>query len=213
MDARSDLFSHNGRPPEFLPEKIRLPNGLTRYPCSITQEELESCGYVGPILIPYCSEDEYLEWDSQTNTLCVCPKSSQMFCCDEDFEVRRELKSVLSSNDIPYRESLTLEGRNKYDLFYGQIQNLLASDCLLTFNDIPTLEISCFEFEETRQDYVSSSGYLDTSNWREEYEVNGILVPKEIAAIDGYENDVMYDFLNNFIPPSDWVPSGYVPSG
>jgi hypothetical protein len=213
VDASNSLFSYKGKLPEYLPEKIRLSNGLTRYSSSVTQEELESCGYRGPVVLPDCSQDEYLVWESESNTFCVHTKTPSMLCCKEDFEVRRELESLLSVKDFEHRNSLTTEGKNKYDIFYGTVQSLLASDTLLTFDDIPSLEISCFEVEKTRQEYINSSGYLNPDGWQMQYEVNGVLVPRMMAAIDGYENDVMYSYLSSFVPPSDWVPSGYVLSG
>ena len=57
-DFSNELFSFNGESPDFLPVRIRLPNGQTRYTQSVTLEELNSCGFTGPISIPEHTVEE-----------------------------------------------------------------------------------------------------------------------------------------------------------
>tara|TARA_B100001063_G_C16759988_1_gene555419 strand:+ start:1393 stop:2163 length:771 start_codon:yes stop_codon:yes gene_type:complete len=64
------LYSLHGGFPKPLPEYVRLPNNAIRTSLeTLSDEELSSLGFVGPITLPTYDEDtETLSWDSETHT-------------------------------------------------------------------------------------------------------------------------------------------------
>lgn len=58
------LYSYQNQPPVPLPERFRLPDGLTRRP-PLTDEELGELGWAGPITVPsFDTETQVLYWDT-----------------------------------------------------------------------------------------------------------------------------------------------------
>jgi hypothetical protein len=92
-DYTNTLFSYKGQIPTYLPDRLRLKNGLTRYSYSISIEELNSLGYFGPIEVPNYPENTHLEWSTNnfcyvivsgcnSDEVCVCPRENQKAYAD-----------------------------------------------------------------------------------------------------------------------------------
>jgi hypothetical protein len=70
------LYSYQGKEPQELPERIKFPDGRTHYLAenSLTDEELELAGWIGPIAQPpYQQGTEKRVWDSETLSYQVQP--------------------------------------------------------------------------------------------------------------------------------------------
>ena len=94
MDLSSKFFSLGGAVPSFLPSRLRLPNGVTRYSHSITQEEVEACGYTGPYDYPSLSSTQAAEWDSSALAWTVRDKTAEeLKKLDIDLSVRNTIQN------------------------------------------------------------------------------------------------------------------------
>jgi hypothetical protein len=71
------LYTFQGQPPQPLPERVRLANGLTRTDStSYSLEEIAEWGFTGPIEIPVYSPDtEAIDWSSDDLAYIVRPLS------------------------------------------------------------------------------------------------------------------------------------------
>lgn len=199
-DFSNELFSYQGESPDFLPIRLRLPGGQTRYVHNITLEEILSCGYTGPFEVPVCCEDESVYWCCETHAFLVKQKTISDAEASIDFHVRESLRSILSNRNPSDRASLTSSGQAKYDFYYGLILSLLNSTQLLTQEDEPKLELDVFDYAGSKEKYIADNNWLEKMKY--EYEVNGM-----IFAPDDREC-VLTDYYSNFVIPSSWVPSG-----
>lgn len=199
-DFSNELFSYQGESPDFLPIRLRLPDGQTRYVHNITLEEILSCGYTGPFEVPVCCEDESVYWCCETHAFLVKQKTISDAEASIDFHVRESLRSILSNRNPSDRASLTSSGQAKYDFYYGLILSLLNSTQLLTQEDEPKLELDVFDYAGSKEKYIADNNWLEKMKY--EYEVNGM-----IFAPDDREC-VLTDYYSNFVIPSSWVPSG-----
>lgn len=199
-DFSNELFSYQGESPDFLPIRLRLPGGQTRYVHNITLEEILSCGYTGPFEVPVCCEDESVYWCCETHAFLVKQKTISDAEASIDFHVRESLRSILSNRNPSDRANLTSSGQAKYDFYYGLILSLLNSTQLLTQEDEPKLELDVFDYAGSKEKYIADNNWLEKMKY--EYEVNGM-----IFAPDDREC-VLTDYYSNFVIPSSWVPSG-----
>jgi hypothetical protein len=203
-DFRNTLFSFEGETPAFLPARLRLPCGLTRYSNSITLEELLSCGYIGPIEVPICKPDEFPQWDAEKRIFVVCKKSPEELLIKTDQLFRLQLQELLNNCDPLERETLTEEGQSKYDNYYGKIVNLLASDTYISEQDIPSLSLNFLDKKGEKEAYLNTiidKNYMLKMQFHYEYYgVNSWEMERPDA--------VMKDFKDNFTPPPTWTPSG-----
>jgi len=66
-----ELYSLNGQYPTELPERLRMPDGMTRRP-PYTPEDLEEVGWEGPYETPvFNSATQRLDWDNSLKTFLV----------------------------------------------------------------------------------------------------------------------------------------------
>lgn len=67
MVSTYPLYSHQGKEPAKIPEKIRFPDGSSRSDSSsYTKEEIELAGYTGPYFYPQIDiTKEQALWDSE----------------------------------------------------------------------------------------------------------------------------------------------------
>lgn len=206
-DYLNQLFTLNGEAPSFLPNRLRLPSGDTRYASSITLEEIEACGYEGPIEIPVFDESESIRWCSDTKQFLVEKTDPAFYDNQVDLTCRLELKQILANRDPSLRSKLVQEAQIKYDLYYAQVLNLVLSQDLLTPDKIPSLSLSFFDYEEERAAYVkqqlSDKKLLELMQYN--YEYLGVL-PESNPQVD----PLFADSINNFVIPSTWVASGYL---
>jgi len=199
------LFTLNGSSPSYLPYRLRLPSGDTRYASSITLEEIKSCGYEGPLELPSLGESECVRWCSDTKQFCVEQIDSVFFDNQIDFICRTELKEISANRDPSVRSKLTEESQIKYDLYYAQVLNLLLSPELITKDQIPSLSLNFLDYEPERTAYIKKEIFSETALERMQYnyEYLGVLPYSDP------ESDLIYgDVINNFIVPSSWVASG-----
>ena len=143
MDYSSSLFTLNGEAPSLLPQRLRLPDGQTRYSHSISIEEVTSCGYVGPFEVPSVSETEVAEWDRSSQTYVVRAKTA------EELKSYLEDKQVRSSIDIKIAEleAIVSASSNLLDSYVRREYDLLRdytllkrSQDLLTSEDLLAVE-------------------------------------------------------------------------
>jgi hypothetical protein len=199
-DFSGELFSYQGESPDFLPSRLRLPDGQTRYVHSITLEEILSCGYKGPLVVPSCCDNESVYWCCETHAFLVKQKSISDTEASIDFHVREALKVILSNRNPSDRDTLTQSGQAKYDFYYGVVLSLLNSTKLLTQEDEPKLELEAVDYIGSKEKYIADNNWLEKMKY--EYEVNGM-----IFAPDDREC-ILSDYYSNFVIPSSWVPSG-----
>ena len=201
-DFSNELFSFNGESPDFLPVRIRLPNGQTRYTQSVTLEELNSCGFTGPISIPEHTVEERLVWSK--DNLCYEIHPHDGITCDEargDFLARQVLRTILSNRTSDGRNNLTDSGKDKFDKYYATTVFLLTSTECLTKENVPNLELEVFDYANAKETYQSSFDWFDDMKYN--YEVNGCFAKPE-----DYSDSVMAEVYRSFIIPPSWVPSG-----
>lgn len=115
------LYSYNGGYPATIPQRIRLPNGLTRTDNSTyTPEEIADAGYVQVADQPSVPYPNILEWTGtewfirEPNETEIASrwdyikKECKTKLLDTDYKVIKsyELSEVLSQAWIDYRQSL-----------------------------------------------------------------------------------------------------------
>lgn len=91
------LYSYQGAEPQELPERIKFPDGRTHYLAenSLTDEELEQAGWLGPISRPpYQQGAEKLVWDADALSFQVQPLT------DEEKEALWVTKQASNSQKI-----------------------------------------------------------------------------------------------------------------
>jgi len=204
-DFSNELFSLNGAIPDFLPARVRLSNGQTRYTTAITLEELNSCGYIGPINLPEHTSEERLVW-SEDNLRFEVVTCTDLTCdqAHHDYVIRQSLRTILSNRDLSQREGLTDSGQAKLDSYYGNVLFLLSSPECLTHSDLPVLSLDVFDYVGSKGAYQGT--YADWVDYiRYEYEVNGCYHKPE-----DYQDSVMSELYSSFVIPDSWVPSGTV---
>lgn len=206
-DYLNQLFTLNGEAPSFLPNRLRLPSGDTRYASSITLEEINSCGYEGPIEIPSFNESECIVWCSETKKFLVEKIDPAFYENQTNLICRVELKQILSDRDPSLRLKLVPEAQIKYDVYYAQVLNLLLSEDLLTKDQIPSLSLNFFDYVEERAAYVkkqlTDKETLELMQYN--YEYLGVR-PESDPTID----PICSEAINNFVIPSTWVASGFL---
>jgi hypothetical protein len=199
-DYSKTLFSYQGKAPTYLPERLRLPDGFTRYSYSTTLEEINSLGYFGPIELPEHGPDEHVVWCSETLSYKVkrgvCPDT--IICPPDNNEARALLMSrILNSEDSFDPNNVhTEEYQKEYGLYKGKLLDLYFKHNLneLSVSDIPPLPMihNGLIAEETKFKQMVASGVID--QYRLEYETYGV-----IPNID----PCLVDWLP--LPGEDWV--------
>lgn len=83
------LYSFNGGYPKLLPNRIRLPNGLTRTdPSTFTTQEITKAGYVLVPDKPEPTSSQVVEWNTTTVEWVVREKTAEEL--QEDYDRRVE---------------------------------------------------------------------------------------------------------------------------
>lgn len=202
MDYSQSLFSHMGWEPDYLPERMRLPSGQTRYSYSVTRIELLSMGYTGPYEKPDCPDGHHVVWDSEALSYSVQPgvglaTSSQVDACENAKAISllnsRIVNSISSSNeDGIYTEEFIKEHSvykgNLLDLYFKTDHSYLCCD------DIPSPPKPTMALVTEKNKYLNqlASGAID--GYKQQYESFGV--------IPDIHPDLV-DFLP--LPGSDWT--------
>lgn len=199
------LFTIDGASPSYLPNRLRLPSGDTRYTNNITLEEIKACGYDGPIEIPSFNESECVRWCSDTKQFLIEQIDPAFYSNQTDFICRLELKEIIANRDASLRSKLVPDAQIKYDIYYAQVLNLLLSSDLITQDKIPTLSLNFLDYEAERAAYVKNQIFNEKSLRRMQYNYEYLGVwPQSDPQID----PIYGEAINNFFVPSTWVPSG-----
>jgi hypothetical protein len=205
VDARNKLFSLNGESPSFLPSRVRLPNGLTRYIQDISTEELASLGYTGPYEPPVDSATEYFTWDKISLSF-VSNTRTSFVSLQESREVKAAAKKLLDNLELP--QGATSEYADSFSSSVSSLRSIVSSDSLVSFSDLPALPDTQYKTRAALQELADNFFAAVSGNWQRTYALNGVLKP---------EPDPLFaEFVN---VPSDWVvtneeppayPSGYI---
>ena len=200
-DFSSAKFSKDSKEPTFLPDRLRLPNGFTRYKWSITQEEVESCGYVGPISEPDRSSGQAYVWVEGTGWVADGdPKpvvSSRAVATDA--RLRRDIGLILAGEYLKLKELKDAGCRSAFrqlwqDYFFD-LKELIQSDTLIATSDVPA-EPS--EGEVSKTDAELKAAYKawydqEFDLMRAEYETYGVI------------SGLREEFATLFAPDPSWV--------
>lgn len=203
-DFSKSLFSYNGNEPAVLPSRLRLASGFTRYSVSITLEDLNSLGYTGPFVLPELEPNQVAVWNADTQSYDVEEQDIALKEDEnEDSRVRREIDYLLSTAVDTTDPDLTEKARDAYLVYYGTLSSLKASKKLLTYEDMPTLELNSIT-SQTEQDAALEVIYAQsieesTPDWKHMYEVYGMEGWHDIPEIEA-----------RFVKPDFWVPSGTI---
>lgn len=206
MDATNKLFSLNGESPTFLPSRLRLSNGFTRYIHNISEAELSSLGYTGPYERPADSETEYFTWNK--DSLSFVPNQRTSFVSlEENREAKVFAQKLLDTLELP--QGAVSEYSDAYSSSVESLRTFINSDSLLGFSDLPSLPATQFKTNAQLQELADLHFANLSGCWKETYTYNGQLVPAP---------DTLFADLITI--PSDWVvtnseppayPSGYTP--
>lgn len=176
------LFNQEKEVPTFLPVRLRLPSGETRYPTCVTLEEIHECGYKGPYTVPYADENHIVEWNSVTEEFYVrekTPEEKKSFI--EDGEVRAAISFYLTEeqdlilnqdNYLPFYVDIKLS-------YFAKLKKLLSSSNILTFSDLPPYPPDSVYFKTEAERDQAWQVYTSTrdvnANWKNEYEEFGAI--------------------------------------
>lgn len=186
MDFSNSKFSFGGETPDFLPNRLRLPSGDTRYSYDISIEEVESCGYSGPYEVPFAEFNQIVEWDKDNLKYVVRPKT--------EFELKSYTDHLDALQYIELallEESTFLEDFNllteKYIEFkldyFKKLKELKASNNPLTIQLVKDCEINLLNSQPTRiyktkqefQEACNQYFTLERDRHKREYETYGLV--------------------------------------
>lgn len=147
-DYSDKYFSLNGAFPDFLPGRIRLVDGSTRTPKSITLEQLNDLGYQGPIESPdYDKNTQNLVWDSENVRFHAVNKTKTLdnfTASNEDRITRKNIKNIIKTLlEIDLTEYTALY-KQEQDAYIVKLNKLLDSKQLLTPSDLPLFDCTPF---------------------------------------------------------------------
>jgi|TARA_R100001460_G_scaffold19953_1_gene41400 hypothetical protein len=200
-DFSSAKFSKNSKEPAFLPDRLRLPDGFTRYKWSITQEEVESCGYVGPIVDPDRSTGQEYIWVEGSGWVAhgdPKPLSSKQKV-STNARLRNDLGLVLAGEYVKMKEikdaGYLPAYRQAWQDYFFSLKELLESSGLIATSDVPAApcEGEYFKTEEELKAAYKVFYDQDFQNLRFEYEKYGVI------------SGLRKEFATLFAPDPSWV--------
>lgn len=188
------LFSYRGQAPDFLPDRLRLPDGQTRRPSCITLEEIGLCGYTGPLEIPETDDQHVVIWDSENFKFSL--KQIENVYENDLLLIDRAVRKLLESLKINLKtvENSSPEYIHRFYLYLGSIERALSSNNLLNYTDIPE-PINC---------YFCSEDDKQESFYRWAYIENNIEVVKYVYETKGIL-DLPIAYSGCLVVPDDWV--------
>lgn len=199
-DYSKVLFSYKGAEPDFLPNRLRLPDNTTRYSYEITLEELDLLGYLGPIPLPDYNENQHLCWCC--HNLCYDVEEGPDPCKKISVEDNNTAKAILLSriknsyDSIDESNIFTQEFKEKYGVYKGKLLDLYfkKEPETLDVSDIPEQPTIHCMYEKDRVEYLSAiaSGQIDL--YKRQYEEYGVVLNIDSRLVDWLP-----------LPGSDWV--------
>ena len=161
--------------PEFLPQKIILPDGKSRYVYSITLEEIESCGYEGPFDVPpYDIKTHKSVWNSASKSFEISELSADDIKKQIEYKVRGQLREIISTeNTILSDTTLTTAARNAYYKYFGECQAVLNSTNSIGWEDVPKLKLPNYTTSDQELEAYNTLVTNNLTNWQNYYETAG----------------------------------------
>jgi len=210
MDFSNQLFNTSNEWPTVLPVRLRLPDGNTRYSYSITLDEIHSCGYKGPYSVPTLAADEILEWDSTNEVFYVRPRTpEEKKSLLVDQEVRGKICNLLAKEQ-EFNSNLSLYTESYITcmlVYFDSLRNLLASNSLLSFDQIPSDPENTYP-KTPDQLYADYQKYFEACKYgfKKEYETYGVVffVEPKFHAI--FAPDPLWVKGNADLPPDAAKP-------
>lgn len=198
MNYSSVKFSLNSEAPCFLPTRLRLPDGTTRYSTHVELSEILSCGYTGPFDTPSVQEDQIIEWDCQTCIYVIrekTPEENKNYV--EDLNTRISIRQILK-DEVNFKKNSSLYSeryfRAMFD-YYEFLRKLLNSSDILTFENIPQVPSPPMFFiykEEEDEAYALWYSY-NRESLKNDFETYGVVF------------NVLDQFCHRFEVESSWV--------
>ena len=110
------LYSKNGELPNYLPDRIRLSNGLTKTDReTFTQEDISQAGYIAVDEPPATSLNQVSEWNSENLSWSIREKNAS--------EIGEEWKKIKQNRNDLLKKVDMLVDRCKSELRQGLPQN------------------------------------------------------------------------------------------
>lgn len=202
-DYSTELFSLNGNEPSFLPLRLRLANGDTRYSYSISLEELNELGYQGPINKPSCTNQETIYWCCDSLCYIKRLKNEDEKLADEYFFAKQTVKEILTTEENILKDvNLTAVGRSAYLDYFGRLKNIYYSEIPFGYKDIPQLNLP-WNYSYATEKYVYDKTVQENYDyWKYCFENLGVNIP----SLDPVGTET-------FVIPSGWVAAPNKPLG
>jgi len=199
-DFSGELFSLKGDPPAYLPSKILLPTGDYRRSCSISLEELQSCGYDGPVCCPQLCNTEKPVWNARSATIGTRPLTDEETLIRDEPAIRAELQQKLDSAVSIYQDpDLSDFGLKAFETYYGLCAYALQrKDKVLTREDVPVLDLPWNAYYSSADALVREDVSFHYRSWQLTYE--------NCAVDDSLHSTYASGYFN--IPPSWVIGSG-----
>ena len=117
------LYSKNGELPNYLPDRIRLSNGLTKTDReTFTQEDISQAGYVAVEEPPTTSFNQVSEWNSENLSWSIREKNAS--------EIDEEWEKIKKNRDDLLKKVDMLVDRYKSELRQGLPYNYYIIEAL-----------------------------------------------------------------------------------
>ena len=193
MNYDNSLFSLDREAPSFLPARIRLVNGLTRTPESVTLEELSELNYTGPYTVPsYNTNTQYLTWDSNTLSFVVNDIIPGQPTVLEDQRARADLHEQLVAASKLDDYEVTLEYSAYIEEFKHTINRLLSTPTLLDSSVVPPFTPPYPSTMAEMTQYLNKNFYTNSRS-------------KDLYESFGYVPEIPKYAQKYFQVPSGWV--------
>jgi hypothetical protein len=197
QDWSNFLFSAQGAYPNFLPDRFRLPDNLTRYSISVTLEDIHKAGYIGPIDIPVIKEtEETLLWDSVACCYKVIPMADEKIKAHENqvINLKTQAEYLLATKDntnkfISVYPHINMFNSASYNEFYCKLKEIV--DTTYLYDDLPEFPALQLMDEQTEKELLKEYAIvLDSqiSLWEDIYTKYGVDESKNYLCASGIFN-------------------------
>lgn len=178
------IYSYKGKEPTTLPFRIRLDDGSTRTSLNeLNVEELETFGYVGPIVKPKFDENtQKLEWNENAYVITeISEEELAQRVIEEEAEERRKKLENIDYNR--FWENLTRSGvykKLRAAASQSLVANTLCTELIALFGDAKAgkpnvgiiqqyMNILFFNFEFTVKEIKELQDFMNATNLNVQY--------------------------------------------
>jgi hypothetical protein len=169
------LYSYKGQEPKTLPFRVRLDDGSTRTSLNeLTSEELESLGFVGPIVKPEFDEDtQKIEWiDSEYQVIQLTEEEIEQKVAEER---RQKLENVDYNRFWELLITSSVYKKLRTAASQSLAANTLCTELIALFGDAKAgkpntgmiqqyMNILFFNFEFTAEEVEELQGFMSDTN-------------------------------------------------